>query len=219
MKTSKLDFTLIHKRFPYTVFLLLTWLILIIPLIDTKIIPGHDYVFHVSRILNIADGLQDGVFPLRIYADEMIFWGAPVGIFYPSLFLYFPALLKVTGVPIEICYNLFISFIFLAGTFSSWLGFSLLTRSKKKGLFAALFFISSGYYLSDAYIRSAVGELLGLSFMPLAAACIQAVITKSRISKKIYILGVLSVSAVIQSHVLSCYFLMLFALVNLLFIF
>ena len=66
MKTSKLDFTLIHKRFPYTVFLLLTWLILIIPLIDTKIIPGHDYVFHVSRILNIADGLQDGVFPLRI---------------------------------------------------------------------------------------------------------------------------------------------------------
>ena len=217
MKTSKLDFTLIHKRFPYTVFLLLTWLILIIPLIDTKIIPGHDYVFHVSRILNIADGLQDGVFPLRIYADEMIFWGAPVGMFYPSLFLYFPALLKVTGVPIEICYNLFISFIFLAGTFSSWLGFSLLTRSKKKGLFAALFFISSGYYLSDAYIRSAVGELLGLSFMPLAAACIQAVITKSRISKKIYILGVLSVSAVIQSHVLSCYFLVLFALVNLVF--
>ena len=199
----------------YIAFLFIAWLILIIPLIDTKIIPGHDYVFHVSRILNIADGLREGVFPLRVYADNEIFWGTPLGIFYPCLFLYIPALLNVAGLPIEICYNLFISLTFLVGLLSSWQGFSLLTRSKTIGLFSAIFYISSGYYLSDAYIRSAVGELMGLSVMPLAIACIQAVITKTKVTNKICILGFLSVSAVIQSHVLSSFFLVLFTLVNL----
>lgn len=216
MKTSKINSALIRNRPHYTFILFATWLILIIPLIDTKIIPGHDYVFHVTRILDIADGLEAGIFPLRVYADEAIFWGTPAGIFYPSLFLYIPAFLKVIGLPIEICYNLFIALVLLAGVVSSWLGFSLLTGSKKTGLFSATLFVSSGYYLSDAYVRSAVGELLGLSLMPLAIACIQIIITKSRVSNKTCILGILSISAIIQSHVLSCYFLILFTVVNLL---
>ena len=215
MKITVIDSLLNKKQATYIAFLLFSWLVLITPLIDTKIIPGHDYAFHVARIIDIADGLQNGIFPVRIYANEMIFWGTPAGIFYPSLFLYIPAMLKIAGIPIEICYNLFIAFVFFLGIFSSWLGFSLLTRSKKAGFFSTLLYISSGYYLSDAYIRSAVGELIGLSFLPLAIAFVQDVAFKTKVSKRIYISGILAVSAIIQSHVLTCFFLLLFCLCSL----
>ena len=175
------------KKLRYVFFLMVTWLILIIPLIDTNIIPGHDCVFHITRFLNIAEAIKNGVFPVRMYADDVQFWGAPVGIFYPSLFFYIPAILKLIGMPVEICYNIFIAVIFLFGIFSSWFGFSLLTKSKNIGFFCTLLYISSGYYLMDAYIRSAVGELLGLSFMPLAIASIEILVAKSKVKVKDYV--------------------------------
>ena len=200
------------KKLRYVFFLMVTWLILIIPLIDTNIIPGHDCVFHITRFLNIAEAIKNGVFPVRMYADDVQFWGAPVGIFYPSLFFYIPAILKLIGMPVEICYNIFIAVIFLFGIFSSWFGFSLLTKSKNIGFFCTLLYISSGYYLMDAYIRSAIGELLGLSFMPLAIASIEILVAKSKVKVKDCVWGILAISAVIQSHVLCSVALVLFGL-------
>lgn len=196
----------------YIVFLFCLTTILIIPLIDNKNIPGHDYVFHVARIIDIAEALKEGVFPVRIYVDEVRFWGTPVGIFYPSLFCYIPALLRLVGVPVEICYNFFIILIFYMGAISSWYGFSILTRSKKTGFISAVLYISSGWFFTDAYIRHALGELLGLSFLPLAIACISEFITKSKIPVSIYFLGIVSISAIIESHVLTSVFLVFFSL-------
>lgn len=207
---------LIEKKLYYYIFLLLSWVILAYPLLDTKIIPGHDYVFHVTRILDAAEAIKVGIFPVRIYVDEIQFWGTPVGVFYPGLLNYIPVLLKIAGFPIEICYNFYIALIFLLGIFSSWYGFSILTRSKIVGFFSTILYISSGYYLIDAYIRNALGELLGLSFMPLAMACIGCFIAKEKISFKMYIFGIVSISAIIQSHVLSSCFLVLFGVFQLL---
>ena len=185
-------------------------LILNIPVIDVKLIPGYDYIFHVSRIEAVAEALKYGVFPVRMYVDSVQFWGAPVGIFYPSLFNYVPALLKLAGVPIEICYNIYIALIVYLGLFASWYGFSLLARSKTVGLLSSALYISSGYYLFDAYMRNALGELLALSFMPLAIACIINVINKNIVPFKIYLLSIFSISAIIESHVLNSAFLSLF---------
>ena len=196
----------------YIILLLCCATIIILPLIDRKIIPGHDYVFHVTRILDVAEALKEGVVPVRMYVDEVQFWGTPVGIFYPGLFAYIPALLKLAGVPIEICYNFFIAMIIYLGAISSWYGFSMLTRSKITGFYSAVLYISSGWYLIDAYIRNALGELLGLSFLPLAIACTIDFITKSKIPVKHYILGILSISAIIESHVLTGAFLALCAI-------
>lgn len=194
----------------YIILLLCCATIIILPLIDNRIIPGHDYVFHVTRILDVAEALKEGIFPVRMYVNEVQFWGTPVGIFYPGLFAYIPALLKLAGAPIEICYNFFIAMIIYLGAISSWYGFSMLTKSKKTGFYSAILYISSGWYLIDAYIRNALGELLGLSFLPLAIACLIDFITESKIPVKHYILGILSISAIIESHVLTGAFLVLF---------
>ena len=196
----------------YCFLLISLGLILIIPIIDTKIIPGHDHIFHISRIEAITEALKQGVFPVRMCVDEIQFWGAPTCIFYPSLFCYIPALLKIVGIPIEICYNTFIALIVYLGLFASWNGFSLLTRSKPIGLLSTVLYISSGYYLFDAFVRNALGELIALSFMPLAIACVIHIINKTKVNIKIYPLAILSISAIIESHVLSTVFLALFVL-------
>ena len=196
----------------YAFLLAFAWFLLIVPLIDTKIIPGHDYIFHVTRIINVSEAIKGGMFPVRIYADDVQFWGTPVGIFYPSLFNYFPVLLKLIGFPVEVCYNIFIALIFLLGIYSSWLGFSLLTKSKEIGFYSTVLYISSGYYLLDAYIRNALGEMLGISFLPLVMACIVRIVERSKVSLKVFVLTILSISVIIQSHVLCSAFVMLFGI-------
>lgn len=198
------------KNITYYTLLLIAGCILTFPLVGSQIIPGHDHVFHISRIQCIAEALKTGVFPVRMYVDSVRFWGAPVGFFYPGLFNYIPAILLLIGLPIEICYNSFIILIFFLGLFASWQGFSILTKSKNIGLFSTALYISSGYYLMDAYIRNALGELLSLSFLPLAIASFANIINKTKVSFKIYVFFVISISAVIESHLLSSVFLILF---------
>ena len=196
----------------YCFMLFVIGLLLIIPVIDTKILPGHDHIFHISRIEAFAEALKQGVFPVRMCVDQVQFWGAPTGIFYPGLFSYLPAVLKMAGVPIEICYNIFIASIIYLGLFASWYGFSLLTRSKHIGFLSAILYISSGYFLFSAHMRNALGELISLDFMPLAIACIISVVGKTKVSRKVNLLAIFSISAIIESHVLNSTFLALFGL-------
>lgn len=192
-----------HDNAPYIITLLIIGLILTVLLIDTKIISGHDSDFHIRRIFDISEALKAGTFPVRIYVDNGHYWGQPTGIFYPSFFIYFPALLNCFGIPVGICFNLLIISTFFCGLFSSWYGFAILTNSKKIGLLSAVLYISSGYYLFDAYVRSAVGELLSLAFMPLAFASVFCFVRKPELSVKMYCIAIFSISAVIESHVLT----------------
>lgn len=195
----------------YYFLLIVLGLILIIPEIDTKIIPGHDHIFHISRIEAFAEALKQGVFPVRMCVDHVQFWGAPTGIFYPGLFSYIPALLKILGMPIELCYNIFIASIVYLGLFASWHGFSLLTHSKHIGFLSSILYISSGYYLFSTHMRNALGEVISLAVMPLAIACIIYIVSKTKVSKKIYLLAIFSISAIIESHVLNSVFLAFFS--------
>lgn len=196
----------------YYILLFVLGLMLIIPVMDTKILPGHDHIFHISRIEAFAEALKQGVFPVRMCVDQVQFWGAPTGIFYPGLFSYTPALLRIAGIPIEICYNIFIALIVYLGLFASWHGFSLLTRSKHIGFLSSILYISSGYYLFSTHMRNALGEAISLAVMPLAIACITYIVSKPKVSRKIYLLAIFSISAVIESHVLNSVFLALFGI-------
>ena len=215
MRSPKMkSITLSNKN--YTVLLFVIGLILSFSFFSNKLMPGHDIVFHISRIISISDSLKEGIFPVRMYVDNVQFWGNPTGIFYPSFFLYIPSLLHLMGLPIEICYNFLIILIVFLALFSSWQGFILLIKSRCAGFFSTILYVSSGYYLANAFIRSALGELLALSFMPLAIACVIEITTKVKTTVRVYILGILAVSAIIESHVLSSVFLLLLIFVLLL---
>lgn len=68
---------------------------------------GHDLHFHLYRIQGIADALAKGDFPVRMQYTQLYGYGYPVSICYGDLFLYFPALLVLLGVPVLCAYTIF----------------------------------------------------------------------------------------------------------------
>ena len=77
----------------------LIWIMVVIaaslPLFGTVIYSlglNHDTFFHTQRILSIKDALAEGQFPVRIYKEIFDGYGYGAPLFYPELFLYFPAI-------------------------------------------------------------------------------------------------------------------------------
>lgn len=58
---------------------------------------GHDGVYHVARIQNLADGLRSGQFPVRLGGFSYNGYGAVTSVFYPDVFLYPFALMLLGG--------------------------------------------------------------------------------------------------------------------------
>ncbi len=185
----------------------LIWIMVVIaaslPLFGTVIYSlglNHDTFFHTQRILSIKDALAEGQFPVRIYKEIFDGYGYGAPLFYPELFLYFPAILCLLGLPIVISYNLFLLVVNIATLASAVYSFSSITQSKEIGLISAVLYELSIYRLVDLYTRASMGEFLALVFCPLVL-CGLVQITRGE-TKKWWVLA-LGMSGVLQSHILT----------------
>ena len=75
---------------------------------------ADDIVFHTNRIIGIAEGLKGGQFPVKYYPNWYNGAGYFSPLFYGELFLYFPAILVLIGIPIKVSYYIFIFTILFA---------------------------------------------------------------------------------------------------------
>lgn len=164
---------------------------------------GHDFAFHTQRISSIADELS-GQFPVRIYGEPLYGYGVPTGIFYPSLFLYIPALLHLAGLTLFEAYGVFGLLLNLITVYLNCWAFSRLFDSIGGGVIAAFLYESCLYRLIDFYSRSALGEMLAFTFFP--AACI-SIWLLLRNGGKYWIHTVLLSSCILQSHLISSVYL------------
>ena len=175
-----------------------------LPLLGSGIYGGHDTFFHVQRILSIENALRDGQFPVRIYKEIFVDGGYGYGygcpLFYPELFLYFPAILCLLGCPVTISYNIFLVLINLITLLAAVYSFSVISKSKSIGLIAAVLYELSVYRLVDLYTRSSMGEVLALAFCPLVLCGLIRV--KRAEYEKWWVLA-LGMSGVLQSHILT----------------
>ena len=69
---------------------------------------NQDLFFHLSRIEGIKEGLLAGHFPVKMQSVWFAGKGYPVGIYYGDFLLYFPALLRIAGLPVITAYKIFI---------------------------------------------------------------------------------------------------------------
>ena len=67
---------------------------------------GHDGVYHVARIQNLADGLKSGQFPVRLGGFSFNGYGAVTSVFYPDIFLYPFALMLLGGASVAYAGNM-----------------------------------------------------------------------------------------------------------------
>ncbi len=128
---------------------------------------GQDLGFHINRIEGLYLEMKNGVLPVRMQPFWMEGYGYPVSIYYCDLFLYFPAFLRLLGVPVVAAYKVFLLVINIATVMVAFYSFSGITGDGLLGALGAFVYATSNYRLLDLFIRAAVGEYTALLFLPL----------------------------------------------------
>jgi len=178
---------------------------------------AHDIGFHLNRIEGIAQGLQNGIFPVKIHPFWANDYGYAVGVFYGDIFLYLPAILRNAGFTIMEAYKFYILTINLITVLLSWKCFERIFKNNKLGLVAAALFTLSPYRLTLIYTRAAVGEYTALTFLPVILCGFYLIFTEDTAQKgywKNFSLPALGLTGVIQSHVLSCEMVAVFIIIG-----
>jgi hypothetical protein len=137
------------------------------PLYNGDYVQTNDGYYHMVRIEGIKESLEAGYIPARIHLFALNDYGYGEGFYYPDLFLYFPAILRLLGFNILTSYKIFIFICSFLAILNMYLAVSRIVRSRYAGLISAVLFAFAAYRLIDIYYRGAVGELLSFIFIPL----------------------------------------------------
>lgn len=153
-------------RFYYLASLIITCLVLL-PYFDSVIYRGHDLQFHLSRIDGNFTCFQDHQFPIAIYPEKNFGYGYAAPLFYSDLFLIIPsALVHLFHIPLVVMFKITV-FIFC---YLTNLGMMLVSDSffhrKDASVLSAFLLTSCNYYMTDVYIRGALGEIIAFSLLP-----------------------------------------------------
>ena len=138
---------------------------------------GQDLGFHLMRIEGIAAEWKKGVFPVKMQSLWMDGYGYPVSVYYGDFLLYFPAALRLLGVPVVMAYKIFAAAINALTAVISYVSFSSIfgkNAERKRGIALACTaaYMTAGYRLLNLYVRAAVGEYCAAMFLPLIAAAV-----------------------------------------------
>ena len=177
-----------------------------LPLFPEGIMTGNDIRFHLVRIESIAEGLKNGVFPVRmdsVFNDD---YGYPVSVFYGDALLYIPAVLRIIGFSTLQSYKLYIFFTnILTAGISYYCGKKMFKKDMLAAIFAMVFSLSS-YRMVCLYARASVGEYSATCFYPLVILAVYNIYTqdvKAKPYKKNAIILAVGMAGIIYSHVLS----------------
>jgi len=138
-----------------------------IPLFSRGYYDTRDMLFHLKRIGSLAEGLSRGNFPVRYEPDVANGFGYVEHIFYPNLFLYFPAILFLLDVPLYFCYKIYIFIINIATCVISYFSFKRIFHSKIIGILGTGIYSLAIYRIFNLYGLNAAGELSAKIFFPL----------------------------------------------------
>ncbi len=190
------------KRYTLLVFfiMLATAFVAYIPYFDMGMVFADDMVFHLARIEGIARGFESGQFPVKVHGGHLNDYGYANGIFYPDLFLYFPAFLRFLDVSLLTAFKIFSIFSHFLTFIISYVSFSKLLKSRNMGLLLACAYVLNLYRLHNLYSRGAIGEYTAMIFLPLVLYGLYAVFYGKR---KDWFYLVVGATGVFQSHILT----------------
>lgn len=190
----------VYNNIPTIIFFLIITIYLSFPFFKDINFIGHDLEFHLLRIKGISSGLNAGIFPVKIYPNYFNNYGYANGIFYPDMFLYFPAILHSLGIKLITSFKIFMFCINFATVFSIYICIYQITKSKFSALCGVILYSLSPYRLTDIYPRGALGEILSFIFIPIAILGIYEILFGN--SKKWYIISI-GFLGVLNSHIIS----------------
>ncbi len=151
-----------------------------VPLFNQSYIQAYDLIFHLNRIEGIKKSLAAGIFPAWIHLYFFNDYGYGSGFFYPDLFLYFPALLRLAGFSIMASCKIFSFSLNFAAVTLMFLAIFRISKSRTAGLISAVMYGFAAIRLGDLYTRAFFSEALGYVFIPLVCLGFYEIVTESQ---------------------------------------
>lgn len=196
--------------------MILLILISSVPLLTGYEIASADLNGHLQRLEGTKDALLAGQFPVRIHPNWLQGYGYATGVFYCDTFLYIPAFLRMMGFPLGAAYLIYKFFVNAGTVVIACESFGRIFKNRLIGLFAAALYTLNIYRLVTMYLKDHLGQYTAAMFLPLFAYGVWRLLSEDgmqREYKRIWIILVLAVTGIIQSHILTCEMTAVFSVV------
>lgn len=168
---------------------------------------GHDLTYHLNRFYELAKCFEEGQILPKIYPFSNHGYGYAAPLFYCDFFLYTFAILYHFGVSEIWCYKLCVIFYTLISNIIIYVIIKKETNKRLISLLAVILYTCANYHLQNIFIRSALGEIIAMSFIPLAIHSIYKILVKH---DKCWIYLGVSFSLIVMSHLISTLLLSIF---------
>lgn len=170
-------------------------------------ISGADLIYHLYRIEGVKDGLLSGQIPVRIDPEWLYGHGYADAVFYCSIFLHFPAVLRLLGFTVSASYNIYCMMLNFATAWISFYCFYKIFGKWWNGVICCALYTLSVYRIYKLLITSALGEGSALTFIPLVILGVYQVFAddgEETGDRRAWVPIMLGFAGLIQTHVLSC---------------
>ena len=137
------------------------------PSLKDNLILVYDTGFHLARMMNLADGMRSGAFPVRAGGFTYNGWGAVTSVFYPDLPLYPSALLVLLGASPTYAAHAFEIGTALLSVLTMAAAARRILGERDMATAAAALYVLSVYRTTDVYTRGAWGEAAAMAVLPL----------------------------------------------------
>lgn len=178
-----------------------------VPYYNNSMIFQVDIPYHILRIESLANAIKTGeAFPYRITSYWLSGHGYASSLFYGDLFLMFPTLLRVMGFSIMTAYKIFMFVVMGLTCVITYVSFQRCVRNEYAALLGTMAYVLAPYRFNNFYIRSAVGEYLAMSFIPMVFCgfyllCTEDIMTAEYKKYKWWI--IFGMSAILECHLLT----------------
>lgn len=186
-------------------------LLISIPLLPEGLYLGHDSGFHFLRMEGIWRALLAGQFPVRIQPCWLHDYGYAASVFYGDIFLYLPLLMRALGFSVQVNYELFTLAVNGITAYVTYYCLKKMFGERWIALAGSFLYTFSVYRFANVYVRNAVGEYCAMIFLPVIAYGFWCILADEREGKKQWIPLMIGFSGLVQTHMLSCEMMGLFA--------
>lgn len=141
---------------------------------------GDDLQFHLRRIEGLKETLLHGQpFPVRVQEYWLYGHSFTVTGFCGDLFLLFPAVLRIIGFSLMDAYKLFVLAVLVGTAGIAYYAFYRCSGNHYSAMLGSVLYELAPYHIYSVYNQSAVGEYLGMMFLPLVLCGIYRIYTGS----------------------------------------
>ena len=189
------------ERIYIVIAILLTLFILGKVVIESSICGTNDGYLHLIKIMGVNEIIKQGQFPPII--DAGFCNGYALNLFYNPLTTYISLICGLIvnnfalGIKIMLIIMMFLAIIFM------YMFLKNVTKKTGVAVAGAIFYITNPYYLSNIYIRGAIGESAALTFIPLLFLGLYNLFNGDR--KKHYFITIAATGLILTHNITTLY--------------